>query len=562
MEMFRRLALITFVSGLTLVSTAGCPRARSQNRVAYVQPPTSQPAEKQTPASQPATTPNAPAQAPAALGGETPEQALRAALTIAVGDPRLLGAKLSVLVQSLATTATAPLYALAPDAARVPASNAKLLTTTAAATALRRYRFVTEVSHRRGGPIYIWSTGDPLLKGKDIAKLALMAKRRGVRSVRGVVVDDSYFDKRRLAPGFTSFSEGAYYRPTSSALNVDGNAVTIRISAPRGRRRPRVDVYPPSDYVKVHKRLRFYKKRRRRRGQPRRPARKAKVEIAMRRRGSIMWLDIKGIVPRGMRPISTRRAVYDPALNVGWALRRALKKAGVKVKGVVRRGRRPKRAPVLARHGRRLTAILKATNLHSDNLAAETLVRAMGKLGQSGRAKKTWELGLARLTKELKAIGVEDFWLGNGSGLHRRSRVTAKMMVTLLQAIYRDPRRKRMLLPTLSIAGRAGTLARRMRGTAAEGSVKGKTGTLGGVLALSGFVFAQPAEDRVQTVRAPLAFSILVNGKSNRRARAAIDRIAELLALYVNGKSLALPSSLPTSLPTSQPSSAPAITSP
>jgi serine-type D-Ala-D-Ala carboxypeptidase/endopeptidase (penicillin-binding protein 4) len=120
-------------------------------------------------------------------------------------------------------------------------------------------------------------------------------------------------------------------------------------------------------------------------------------------------------------------------------------------------------------------------------------------------------------------------------------------MVSLLQKIHLQASLRRALLPTLAVAGRAGTLAPRLRRTAAEGIVVGKTGTLGGALALSGFVDPQGAR--------PLAFSILVNGRSDHRVREQIDRLAELLARYARGLPLA---EAAPSQPASQPTSAPA----
>jgi D-alanyl-D-alanine carboxypeptidase/D-alanyl-D-alanine-endopeptidase (penicillin-binding protein 4) len=77
---------------------------------------------------------------------------------------------------------------------------------------------------------------------------------------------------------------------------------------------------------------------------------------------------------------------------------------------------------------------------------------------------------------------------------------------------------------SLPIAGRDGTLEHRMRGSAAEGRVLAKTGTLNLANALAGYV---------TTVRGErLAFALFVNNNAGRtkQAVAAIDAIAEALA--------------------------------
>lgn len=470
---------------------------------------------------------------------EERREALRRQIQATLDDPVMQRARVSIVVRPLTGDA---LFEVEPDARRVPASNVKLLTSVAALRALPgRYHFVTEY-RRAGGRLYIHGNGDPVLRGRELVALGQALRARGVGSVRGIVVDDSYFDRRRrLAPGFESFGEGAYYRPTSGALNVSGNAITVKVSAPRDRRRPRVDVYPPSDYVIVRKLVRFAPTKGKGRG-------KTHVSVKIQPRGSIMWVTVTGQIPHGAPAWRTRRAVYDPALATGWAVRRALAKAGATVSGSVWRGRAPAGAALVLRRERPLASILAAVNTHSDNLAAETLVRAMGSRDPSTPAG-SWERGLQVLRQVLEPLGLTEFSLGNGSGLHRHSWVTARLMTDLLRTILSDAGLRRVLLPTLAVAGRSGTLAPRLRGTAAEGLVRAKTGTLGGALALSGYVDPEGP--------APLVFSILVNGRSDHAVRDRMDHIATLLARHVRSLPLEGPSSQAASQPASQPSSQP-----
>ena len=77
---------------------------------------------------------------------------------------------------------------------------------------------------------------------------------------------------------------------------------------------------------------------------------------------------------------------------------------------------------------------------------------------------------------------------------------------------------------SLPIAGREGTVADRMRGTAAEGNCATKTGTLDGVSALSGYCDAGGGHT--------IAFSVLNNGVDIDAAHVAQDRIAAAIARY------------------------------
>jgi D-alanyl-D-alanine carboxypeptidase/D-alanyl-D-alanine-endopeptidase (penicillin-binding protein 4) len=117
--------------------------------------------------------------------------------------------------------------------------------------------------------------------------------------------------------------------------------------------------------------------------------------------------------------------------------------------------------------------------------------------------------------------------LYDAAGLSRRNRVTARFMTQLLQASLRD-RRMRVLLRErrLPTAGRTGTLTTSLGrfvgvSSCARGRVFAKTGTIAGVVALSGY--AMGADNRWKV------FSVLVNNRPGvdvLRSRQALDRIA------------------------------------
>jgi serine-type D-Ala-D-Ala carboxypeptidase/endopeptidase (penicillin-binding protein 4) len=77
---------------------------------------------------------------------------------------------------------------------------------------------------------------------------------------------------------------------------------------------------------------------------------------------------------------------------------------------------------------------------------------------------------------------------------------------------------------SLPVAGRTGTLSKRMRSTAARGRCHAKTGTLTGVSALSGYCTSRS--------RRTLVFSVLMNHANIYTARSIQDRVAQALAAY------------------------------
>jgi D-alanyl-D-alanine carboxypeptidase/D-alanyl-D-alanine-endopeptidase (penicillin-binding protein 4) len=113
----------------------------------------------------------------------------------------------------------------------------------------------------------------------------------------------------------------------------------------------------------------------------------------------------------------------------------------------------------------------------------------------------------------------------DGSGLSRYDYVTAETLVTILIHVYRDEKLRGPFEASLPIAGRDGTLANRMKGTAAEGNARAKSGSMSNVRALSGYVTSAEGE--------PLVFSVIANNFEatadviNRATDAIVVRLAE-----------------------------------
>src|SRR5690606_22893586 len=110
----------------------------------------------------------------------------------------------------------------------------------------------------------------------------------------------------------------------------------------------------------------------------------------------------------------------------------------------------------------------------SQNLYGEALQHALvrGEDATPARRREAVAAALATL-----GVTTDDLQVADGSGLSRRNFVSARTLVQLLRALdapaHRDHVRR-----TLPIAGVDGTLSRRLEGTACEGRVLAKTGTL------------------------------------------------------------------------------------
>ena len=212
-----------------------------------------------------------------------------------------------------------------------------------------------------------------------------------------------------------------------------------------------------------------------------------------------------------------------PALAAARLFRSALTAAGVKVSGGAASGRAPAGAVSVAQlESPPLSRVLSAMNKPSDNFIAEMLTKALGAdFGGSG----TTRAGLAVESSFLHSCGFtsSDFALRDGCGLSPRDRLST-LTITRLLLLMDDRFDFQSYWSSLSIAGKDGTLAARMRGTRAVGVLHAKTGTLSVASSLSGYVTDRGYEG--------LVFSILMNGAPLRTlaARQAQDEIGVLLA--------------------------------
>jgi D-alanyl-D-alanine carboxypeptidase/D-alanyl-D-alanine-endopeptidase (penicillin-binding protein 4) len=150
----------------------------------------------------------------------------------------------------------------------------------------------------------------------------------------------------------------------------------------------------------------------------------------------------------------------------------------------------------LDRLGPDAAAQAPAVLAESDDRLAEALLAATGRAG--GAATTAEAAAAARQVLDDGTVDLQGVVLADGSGHDRANRVTCAALLDVLQRPGTGP----VLQRSLAVAGRTGTLADRFAGTALEGALRAKTGSLYGVAALAGVV---------DDGDPPLAFALVVN---------------------------------------------------
>jgi D-alanyl-D-alanine carboxypeptidase/D-alanyl-D-alanine-endopeptidase (penicillin-binding protein 4) len=212
------------------------------------------------------------------------------------------------------------------------------------------------------------------------------------------------------------------------------------------------------------------------------------------------------------------RYALTPAVDAGVELARALRGSGVAVRAATGSRSAPNGAHELARvQSPNVLTLIGLTDLPSDDFYAEMLTKQLG-LRFAGEGSTA--AGARVIASTIAAYGIRPR-VADGSGLSRANHTTARQLVTLLTAIAGTPLGSQ-LAGVLPVAGESGTLAREMRGTAAQGRCQAKTGTLTYVTSLAGYCRSHGGHT--------LAFALIIDGLADSRARAIRDAMARAMA--------------------------------
>ncbi len=209
-----------------------------------------------------------------------------------------------------------------------------------------------------------------------------------------------------------------------------------------------------------------------------------------------------------------------PAAQAAGQFAKALRGDGIRVEGRSGAGTAPAQAQELATVASPpMRDIIRLTNVPSDNFLAEMLIKD---LGAEFAGAGTTAAGVGVVRTQLGAFGLTP-QVVDGSGLSRADRTTPRQVVHLLEAMHGQDVAG-AFEGSLAVAGRTGTIRRRMRGTAAQDRCRAKTGTLIGVSALAGLCDSAGGHT--------IAFAMLMNRTNVTRAHGVQDRVAAAIARY------------------------------
>ncbi len=429
-----------------------------------------------------------------------------------VKQPKFRYAQFGVLIQDSKSNT---LYSHNAERLLIPASNAKILTTTAALRSLPlSFTVNTSIYDLGNGEFRLVGQGDPTLQDKHLEQLAKSLKDRNITQIKTLTLDDRYYGNDWINPSWEWEDIQADYAPPISGLILNENAIGLTLT-PTTIGQPLIIKWNEPENAKNYRVENLTKTVAI--DQP------ESVTITQPEPGLVR---ITAQLHVGAEAESVGISVLKPTQNFADRLRRVFESVGIVVgtidppKSPFPRGISEPTAPTtinssslmspLPKGARGIATItspplsdwIQETNQSSNNLYAESLLRQLGTTDNQPIGNGfTSDRGLTVLTQTLTKMGVDpdSYKLVDGSGLARRNWVSAEAIVQVLQAM-KDDETFRKSLPSSSTGG---GLHKRFKGTAAEGIVSAKTGYLTGAIGLSGYVTPKDTQ--------PIVFSILLN---------------------------------------------------
>jgi serine-type D-Ala-D-Ala carboxypeptidase/endopeptidase (penicillin-binding protein 4) len=405
-----------------------------------------------------------------------------------------------------------------------PASNLKLVTT---AVALRylgaNNRLRTSIyqlpatTTSKGTNLLVVGRGDPTITPIQIQTLAQQIQQRGIRQINSIDFDDGYFRGDAINSTWQWGDLSTDYAPSINSLMVNQNGLKLTISP----QKPGM----PLAYSWQDSSLSTWAIDNR------------GITAAANSQGNVNvtpifaqpTLRIAGKLPENSEPITFDLATANPTETFTNILRSSLDRLQVntlKTRTVYGQNSNGL-TEVAAINSPTIAQLIAETNLRSNNIYAEVLLKSIGRTHPqyATASDDATDLGLASVKQALTSLGIssQSYRLNDGSGLSRHNLISPNALVQLAISMSRTPEAK-IYRDSLPVGGMSGTLRNRFKGTPAQGIVFAKTGSMTSVIGLSGYI--TPSQ------YSPLAFSIIVNqhDRSTSAMSKVIDEIVVALA--------------------------------
>lgn len=406
---------------------------------------------------------------------------------------------ISILVRRVGESE--PILSHLPDSPRNPASVMKLVTTWSGLELLGpAYSWPTEVyflgdfdGRTLYGDLALKGYGDPFLVIEEYWKLLRSLRRLGLRQIDGdLLLDDSFFVIPPEDPGAFDGQPYRTYNVGPNALLVNFKAVRFFFLADSPNRRVLVSSDPALPNLSVRNRIDLVDG----------PCRGYQAGISFNIDDPVQISDVvfEGDFPARCNSYSLSRTVLQHDTYAYGLFRSLWGEMGGSLEGRLVKQTVPEDAdPVLTWRSPPLAEVIRSINKNSNNVMTRQLLLTLGAEHRQVPGREVD--GIDVIYEFFETEGLHDGSLNivNGAGLSRDSRVSARLLVNMLEAASKRAYAAEFMA-SLSIAGLDGTTRGRFDATSGNGVMHVKTGRLDHVSALAGFAHGSDDETYVLAI--------------------------------------------------------------
>lgn len=332
------------------------------------------------------------------------------------------------------------------------------------------------------GNLYLKGHGDPTITTLEFQELVNQLKLKGIKRITGnLIVDDSFFEETFYRDEWIENENIILPLPPISALTVNNNTIVAIIKGSTKLNLPAsILIQEPLDYFKIINKTKTTRK-------------KTKLSASSKFENGNEFITISGNVKRNSS-YNLKIFISNPSMYAAHLLLKLIKTNGINFNGEIKAGQLKIFSNRLCSINKPLKDLIVPINKNSNNFYAEHLFIMLGGFYAKGYGSP-FDASKA-INTFLKSVNIykPDFSIVDGSGLSRSNQFSTETLVNFLHYIYLNPLVFDEFYKSLSIPQTDGTLRNRFNKLYPPDRLRGKTGTLNGVVSLAGYVTAKSGD--------------------------------------------------------------------
>lgn len=394
--------------------------------------------------------------------------------------------KLSIILED--SESGERLISINPSTTRSPGSVTKIFTAFAALDLLgeayqwRTDAFIEKENNNKEivDHLLIRGGGDPSFSLKDLEKLILNIRAKGIREIRDdIYFDQTFFRQRKKSTAKFDKSPLRPYNTMHSSLIVNSNKIDLSFNLNEQTGKPDITPLFLPIGIEIENNLSV--------GSGNCKDFRSKVTFDEKFRKQTLTILINGVYPAQCKNLDHDLAITRTEHYFFGVFKKLWLNSGGTINGYYKKKNKSNKHVLVAHvFSEELSTALEMMLKESDNLTARNIFLSLPEFSKRKELRNSRKL----LYGSMKENNI--YWhfrniIDNGSGLSRVTRIKAESVMSLIQEIDQGTKFS-SIKSMLPISGVDGTLKNIYQSKLLRGQLRLKTGTLNGVRCLAGFI--------------------------------------------------------------------------